>query len=270
MSAVEEVAKDIRDSILDGVVREGDLLPRLDELMVRYDTSKLTAREALRILEIEGFVSVQRGNIGGAVAHFPTEGHAAYALSLVFESQGLTVAELAESIGHLEPLCVELCVGSEQATEAVLPRLAEAQQEMATAIDSGELIAATHAAQRWHRGLIEHCGNRAISVALGALEEIWWTHSAWVGAEESAHGVDISEVMLRRVHEEHAAIGELIAAGDAEGAAEALRAHSRRTMPGAAVVVYRGTDDDEPLVSADEIREMLGDRDRAKTKASRP
>jgi len=68
----EMVASALRDEILSGSLTEGDTLPRQEDLLADFQVSPPAVREALRILETEGLVSVRRGNVGGAVVHVPS------------------------------------------------------------------------------------------------------------------------------------------------------------------------------------------------------
>ncbi|MBW2031251.1 MAG: FadR family transcriptional regulator [Deltaproteobacteria bacterium] len=61
----EEVSASIKQLILDGVLRPGDRLPSEMELARQFNVSRQTIREALRILELSGFISVQKGGSGG-------------------------------------------------------------------------------------------------------------------------------------------------------------------------------------------------------------
>jgi DNA-binding FadR family transcriptional regulator len=61
----EIVADELRRQIIDGELSDGDLLPRQDILVEQFNVSLVSLREALRILETEGLVSVRRGNRGG-------------------------------------------------------------------------------------------------------------------------------------------------------------------------------------------------------------
>src|SRR5688572_5934839 len=65
----ELVAEELRRRILDGDIADGEVLSTLDSLRSEFATSPPSMREALRILETEGLVSVRRGRNGGAVVH---------------------------------------------------------------------------------------------------------------------------------------------------------------------------------------------------------
>ena len=60
----EIVADELRRQIIDGELADGDLLPRQEVLVEQFNVSLVSLREALRILETEGLVSVRRGNRG--------------------------------------------------------------------------------------------------------------------------------------------------------------------------------------------------------------
>src|SRR4051812_32175828 len=79
----EVVADSLRSQILAGEI---DVVPALDVLVRQYDVGPPAAREAMRILETEGLITVRRGNVGGADVHLPTNAHVAYPLSLVLQA----------------------------------------------------------------------------------------------------------------------------------------------------------------------------------------
>ena len=64
--AIEEITGQIRDLIRDGALREGDKLPAERALAAQLDVSRSTLREALRMLEIGGFVVQRKGAKGGS------------------------------------------------------------------------------------------------------------------------------------------------------------------------------------------------------------
>ncbi|MBW1667866.1 MAG: FadR family transcriptional regulator [Deltaproteobacteria bacterium] len=64
--AFEQVAERIQDLIFQGVLKSGDKLPSEAELAKRYNVGRQTIREAMRFLEISGFIVTQKGGAGGA------------------------------------------------------------------------------------------------------------------------------------------------------------------------------------------------------------
>src|SRR5438477_8806911 len=79
------VAETLRDRIVDGELPDGGLLPKQVDLLEQFGVSLPSIREALRILETEGLVTVQRGKNGGAVTRAPRPGKVAYMLALVLQ-----------------------------------------------------------------------------------------------------------------------------------------------------------------------------------------
>lgn len=65
--AFEEVSSKIKTLIVEGVLKSGDKLPPEGELAKQFDVGRQTIREALRILELSGFITVQQGFGGGPV-----------------------------------------------------------------------------------------------------------------------------------------------------------------------------------------------------------
>ena len=61
----EEVAFRIKDLVFDGVLQPGDKLPGEEELAKKFGVGRQSIREALRVLELSGFVTVQTGFGGG-------------------------------------------------------------------------------------------------------------------------------------------------------------------------------------------------------------
>ena len=65
--AFEEVSAEIKRLIFTEKLKPGDKLPSEIELANQFGVSRHTIREALRGLEIAGFVSIQKGGSGGPV-----------------------------------------------------------------------------------------------------------------------------------------------------------------------------------------------------------
>ena len=82
----EIVAARLREDILSGRLREGDILPTQESLFVEFGVSPPAVREAVHLLETDGLVSVRRGNMGGAVVRQPSAERTAQMISMVLQS----------------------------------------------------------------------------------------------------------------------------------------------------------------------------------------
>jgi DNA-binding FadR family transcriptional regulator len=63
--AFEEICGQIKELILSKTLRPGDKLPSERELAVHFRSGRTAVREALRMLEQSGLISVKKGNEGG-------------------------------------------------------------------------------------------------------------------------------------------------------------------------------------------------------------
>jgi len=63
----EEVSLKIKELIFEGVLKSGDKLPSEADLAEQFNVGRQTVREALRILELSGFIIVKKGFGGGAI-----------------------------------------------------------------------------------------------------------------------------------------------------------------------------------------------------------
>jgi len=63
----EEVSNEIKRLIFQGILKPGDRLPSESELARRFSVGRQTIREGLRLLELSGFITVQKGSTGGSL-----------------------------------------------------------------------------------------------------------------------------------------------------------------------------------------------------------
>jgi GntR family transcriptional repressor for pyruvate dehydrogenase complex len=218
----ELVAGRLRDRILRGELDDGDLLPKEDELREEFPVSKPSMREALRILETEGLVTVRRGNQGGAVVHRPTATNAAYTMAIVLSGQRVTIADVAASLREVEPACAALCATRDDRHDVVLPTLRQLHEDALAAVD--DLVAVTNRSRRFHETVVELCGNRTLILVVGALEAMWSAHeTAWAASTEDPQSIPLES--RREALGVHGQIIDLIAAGDAAGVRELVAGH---------------------------------------------
>ncbi|MCU1380774.1 MAG: transcriptional regulatory protein (FadR family) [Acidimicrobiales bacterium] len=219
----EMVADILRARIVDGDLADGDLLPKQDDLLAEFRVSRPSIREAMRILETEGLVSVRRGNVGGAEVHAPKARSAAYMLGLVMQSQAVTLTDVASALRILEPACAALAAARPDRATAVLPELQDLNAQAEEHLDDGPAF--TRFSRQWHGAMVESCGNQTLILLVGTLETVWSHHeSLWadhIAAEGRYPDVKSRRLVLRA----HVKITEAIEAGNEEVAQRAVRRH---------------------------------------------
>lgn len=212
-SLAELVAASLRERVVGGEMSDGDELPKLEDLVDEFGVSKPTLREALRILESEGIVTVRRGKYGGAVVHVPRAQNAAYSLGLVLRADGVTLGDVGIALQRLEPACAALCAEREDRATTVMPRLEAAHALAVEALeDDGEVF--IQRAGQFHAELVATCGNATMMLVAGALEAIWLTNAH--ARARSADSRPLTQAERRQAIAVHAKILEQIARGDAE------------------------------------------------------
>src|SRR5215211_1186090 len=104
----QQIADDIRALIVSGELSEGDSLGHEHDLVERFGVSRPSLREALRILEAEGLITVVRGVLGGVVAHQPDERMTARTAALVLQARNVTLGDVHQARSMIEPAAVRV------------------------------------------------------------------------------------------------------------------------------------------------------------------
>lgn len=222
----ETVAAELRARILAG--DDDSHLPTQDQLVADFGVSYPSIREALRILETEGLVTVRRGNVGGAEVHRPDESSAAYHLGLALQGARVTLGDLAGGLLTLEPMCAAECARRADRTETIVPTLEAKIEESAALIGQG--LPFTHKAREFHDLIVSFTPNATIRYVVSSLVALWsaqeegWaevltTRGEYPNASESTEAVRT-----------HRRITADIAAGRAEAAERLYRTHLSATQ----------------------------------------
>ncbi len=216
------MANGLRARILAGEFASGETLPRQEDLVAEYRVSLPSVREALRVLETEGLITVQRGKIGGSIVHVPQSAKVAYMLGLVLESRQVDVDEVVFAISQIEPLCARACALRPDRARAVVPALERLHDAAVAAVDDAPRFA--RLARQFHEELVARCGNEPFIVLVGALESLWsgQVHDA---GEDIQFGALPERSMRTQSVAEHRELLDLIVDGDADGAERSARRH---------------------------------------------
>jgi DNA-binding FadR family transcriptional regulator len=224
----ESVAADLRQRILRGTYPAGPL-PKQNHLIEEYGVSAPSLREALRILEAEGLITVRRGKLGGAYIHPPSWSSAAYALGLSLQGQGVLVSDLAAAIQELEPQCAASCAERADRLETVVPALEQNIESSEMALGDGRRF--TSIARGFHHVFVDSAQNQTLRLVVRSLVAVWSIQEeAWANTMEGeGRYPDVDQ--QRAVLTAHRRIARLVTRGEATKVAEVARAHLAATQP---------------------------------------
>jgi DNA-binding FadR family transcriptional regulator len=213
------IADELRQLIVSGELSEGDSLGHEPDLVERFGVSRPSLREALRILEAEGLITVVRGVRGGVVVHEPDERMTARTAALVLQARNVPLADVFDARRLVEPTAVRVIA------EARARRSAAAQ--LRTLIDEQERVIADpeafgHANAHFHERLVALAGNQTLTIVAEMLNEV--VERAVTAVSQSDAGGD-SESTRRRGIRSQRRLVELIEAGDGAEAEQHWRAH---------------------------------------------
>ncbi len=224
----ELVADELRRRIIDGELTDGDLLPRQDVLVKQFRVSLVSLREALRILETEGLISVRRGNRGGAIVHSPTQESAAYMVGLVLQNEFVDVSDLGTALLELEPTCAALGAQREDRQDTLVPQLHELNDVMAAHLADGSRF--TEVGRQFHDAIVRGCGNHTMITVIGSLESLWTRHERSWAAHSNSTGAYPTVARRRTALNAHKRITDLIADGAADRARRIAATHLAETQ----------------------------------------
>lgn len=161
----EGVINQIKHSILLGHFKAGEKLPSERELAEEFRVSRMAIREALRAMELSGFIETRQGINGGA-----------FVTDLTFEHLGNAFLDLflADKVSIPEMLQVRLLIEPEVARLATLNINAVFKQRLKEAVEIEELPPASllndvEIKQNFHFILAEMSGNRFLEAIVRSL-----------------------------------------------------------------------------------------------------
>jgi DNA-binding FadR family transcriptional regulator len=211
----ELVSQRLRRQIVRGELSEGDALPSEAALMDRFGVSRPTLREAFRVLESEGLISVRRGAHGGARVQTPNGDIAARYAGLVLEFRGTTLEDVYDARNIIEPPCAAMLAS--RRTQADLRRLRAVHDSAREQLDDANMLVRVH--NEFHRVMIELAGNQTMAVLSGMVRHIIDQSSFRHVASDAGSEANIRSI--RKGFRAHELLIEYIEARDAD-AAQAL------------------------------------------------
>jgi Transcriptional regulators len=216
--AYQQVADQLRELILNGSLSSGDRLPPEGELGENFGVSRSTVREALRVLSSQGLVKTFRGTTGGTfvstVDPDQVSDYLETSIGLMSGSATLTLSDILETRELLELPAARLAA-TRREQRHIDALLAAMERERHGRGRSVKFKKQRH----FHGIIIEATGNQLLGVMTEPVFRVLRTR--FLSPEAPLE-------FWAQVDEEHERIVDHIAAGDEDGARDAMQAHLRR------------------------------------------
>jgi DNA-binding FadR family transcriptional regulator len=170
----EVVAHSIARDISTRRLRPGDRLPSETVALTRFNVSRSSLREALRMLELLGVIRIRTGAGGGPVVSQVTSADFGSTTTFYYHLIGVTIREILEARRILEPALVRLAV--EQTDPTVKGRLRSYMNRLGgdddTPVPAWRSQRERSRIAGFHWALIE-TGNGVLDLFSHSLQEVW-------------------------------------------------------------------------------------------------
>ena len=208
----EEVAEQLKQSILLGHFKPGDRLPSERELSLEFQVSRVVIREALRALENSGFIITRQGINGGAFITDLTFQHLANAFLDLLLLDKISIPELHYVRRLVEPDVARL------AAKHITPQFAKRlrQAEESETILSTNVMEEVDRKTTVHFILAEMCGNRFLEALVRSV----------IGLSKKIVETIDQDPQLLHPAGMHRPIVDAIISGNPDKAAKAMEKHT--------------------------------------------
>jgi DNA-binding FadR family transcriptional regulator len=208
----DEVAEQLKRSILLGYFKAGDKLPSERDLADQFKVSRIAIRESLRALENKGFITTRQGVTGGTFVTELTFEHLSNAFVDLFLSEKISIPDLVQMRVLLEPEIARLAALHKDQESAVHLKEALEREDLPVRNFAEDFEIKTMV----HHILAEMCGNRFFE----ALER-----SLMVLTRQAIQAVEPETPFLHPAGMHHQVV-EAVLAGDPDLAGEAMKKHA--------------------------------------------
>lgn len=213
----EVIVDKIRELMREGQLKPGDRLPAERDLCERFGVSRVTTREALRMLESAGLVEIRVGARGGAFVTAPSSNRVGEGLTDMLTLSVISAADVTEVRMVLEVGIVPLVC--ERATEEDLAALEKICERSREALRQGEY--SMDMSLEFHTAIAQATHNPALEMLIESFR------GPILMSLQQAR--DVAPEMGRLGTEEHEQFIEAVRRRDASQASRIMREHLSRT-----------------------------------------
>lgn len=210
------LADRLREGILAGTYATGAPLPNERDLAEICGLSRTSVREALRMLEVEGWIATKSGRSGGSVPQLPGPDALARWISLFIRSQRIRFGTLLEVREAIEPPLARLA--ALHRTEGDIAHLESTHAALIAALP--DRPAWSPANNEFHSAIVRASHNPML---IAFWQASFPLRLAAAGIDEPHSPPDMRQAVL----EAHRRILDAIRAGDGEAAERRMSRHIR-------------------------------------------
>jgi GntR family transcriptional regulator, transcriptional repressor for pyruvate dehydrogenase complex len=208
----EKLAARLAQLIVEGDLAEGTPLPNEKQMSEQYALGRTTIREALRLLETRGLLSIRPGRGGGPVVRRPKPSDLGEALRFQFQFDGVRLSDVVEARHALEDITARLA--AERITDQQLDEL-QATIDMML-VKSRDDSTFTECNAKFHSVIASASGSLILAALVGALQSI---------ADGQALGVRYTPSARLGTAHAHEAIVDALRRHDPDATEAAMKAH---------------------------------------------
>ena len=201
----------VRDALRDNL-KPGDLLVPEWTMLEKYQTGRGTLREALRLLEFQGVISLKPGPRGGPVLQSPDASHLASTVVLLMQMKEAPFRTIVEVRTAMEPMISSLA--ATRMSEESLDDLKSTIEQMRADMDDQHSF--LDANKRFHDIIAWSSGNALFGYIIDSLSGIM---------DGTAIGIDYPSHRRQAILKAHIEIFEALKARDPKQSEARMREH---------------------------------------------
>lgn len=214
----ENVAARLLNYITAQGLAPGTSLASQKSLLENLDVGRASLREALRFLEMHGFIELRAGRNGGPIVGDLSTKNFARMSGMYFHALGVTVREVMDARLVLEPAMVRALAerGVDTKVSERLTRFGSARRDRTEATADW-----SHSMQDFHWSIAELSGNGVLRLVAESTREIYSGVAREVALTSHQHG---------EIEDSHASIADAILAGDSAKADTLMSHHLQQVV----------------------------------------
>ena len=165
--AADVLADRLRQGILSGQLRPGELLPPERSLVEQTGLGRASVREALRMLEVEDLIEARLGRYGGWLIRRPDEESVARSIDVFIRGRKLNFESLLETREAIEPTCAALAARNRN--EDDLAELDRRSAWLKAVVD--DVPDYLRGNVQWHLAVVRATHNQLLIAIMSALSD---------------------------------------------------------------------------------------------------